>query len=260
MVPHEVAERTQGQRVVAARGELVHVDALRGVGGRDRRQQRVDDHVDRHHVEERVGAARKVGELALAVGDYERIHHPIAVEPARLGSLEGALDDRRAVDERWYAAVVPGNHLLAHRLRKGVGVVPAAPSGPPHPLDFHAPVYPRPPEALDCRWPVLAVVFRPAAGLVELPLTRVAERLGFDRLDQPDDGLRLLVDVVRTAVLCHVAVRVHRLLGHDALPGAVDVAGRDVSEDGALAAARELQHSQRPHCVGLVGGLERGVE
>ncbi len=136
---HVVVQLVEAQRVAVPRAdvEVRRRAGLRRVGqDRDDRGHHV---VDRDDVDDGVARGGELRQLAASVGQDQRLRHLEALDPARVGALEGGLDDARAHDRD---AVTGGgvrlDDPLAHRLGEGVAVGPAQAAGPfgahPHEL------------------------------------------------------------------------------------------------------------------------------
>ena len=127
---HVVVEVAEGERVARTRGdvEVLRLPRCRRVG--QHRDQRRDDVVDRHDVDDGVGGRGELRQLAAPVGQDQRLGHLEALDPARVRALEGGLDDARADDRHRRVLGVRLDDPLAERLGEGVAVGPAEAAGP----------------------------------------------------------------------------------------------------------------------------------
>ena len=124
---HVAGDLVERQRVRGARGDVVVLGLVllgRVRGGRD---DRVDDVVDRDHVEDRVGQAGELGQQPAAVRHDQRVGDLEAVDPAGERMLQRALDDRGAHDRQPVAVLAPQlfGGALGERLGQRVDVGPA---------------------------------------------------------------------------------------------------------------------------------------
>ena len=94
--------------------------------------------VDRDDVDDQVRGGRELGQFAAPVGEDQRLRHLEALDPARMGALEGGLDDAGPDDRHRSRLGVRLDDPLPQRLGEGVAVRPAEAAGPlgagPHQL------------------------------------------------------------------------------------------------------------------------------
>ena len=96
VLPNVLVHGSEGERVTRPGADVVVgrlVDRRRCRGGGE---HRVDDQVDRDHVEHPVGQAGELRQDAAAESDDQRVGHLEPVDPPRVRVTQGALHDRRA--------------------------------------------------------------------------------------------------------------------------------------------------------------------
>ena len=256
------------ERVPAARAHVVVRGSPRLRGRAGDRQDRVHDDVDRDDVDDALGDAGELGDLAQAVRPDDRVGHLEAVDPPGRRVEQRALDDRRPHDRQRQLLQVREllHRSLAHRLRERVDVGPAERARA------------RPAVARQTlRHPVLAALLgvfghRRRTGarvLLRRLVHEVVEHLG-------TAGLRL--DVAprlerQLALGPPVHLVLEGVLGDDALRDAGDVRGRDVHQARTRAAvdhaAVQVHRAEQVRLEPLVdrrverhgrGGVDRDVD
>ena len=227
---------------------------LGGVGGG--RDDRVDDVVDRDHVEDRVGQAGELGQQPAPVGHDQRVGDLEAVDPAGERMLQRALDDRGPHDRQAVAVLAPQlfGGALGERLGERVDVGPAERLGARASDIDELGAHPRHPGLLaggGDRLRALLLVLGPRGihedpqlvGFARQLLDAFPRRLRGGVLGTPVDGVRQL------------------RLGSDALAQAADVAGGDVHDARvALRGEQVLVQLQGAVDVGVEGLVDRRVE
>ena len=98
--------------------------------GRANRGDGVDDIVAGDDVDDGVRGGRKLGQLAPAVRQDDRVGHLETLDPAGVRISQGGLHDGRADDRDPHVTAQVHHDGLPHRLREGVDVSPAERTGP----------------------------------------------------------------------------------------------------------------------------------